>query len=140
MAQKIVRKRFCEIFPIGKLNLKNLRIFRIIFFRIERISNWKLSNLSNFFCLFESIKSSIFESNRTNSNLTPPLGSTVKEPVSLACQNVGKIPLQGIRLLQFFLLYVNVCKKILEWNCVLHTLSQCYECLSQISNTWSVSQ
>ena len=50
-------KRFCQSFRIIKLNLKNLRIFRIIFFRIEQNSNWKFSNFSNFFCLFESIES-----------------------------------------------------------------------------------
>ena len=62
--QKVVfeRKKF-PIFQIRNLNLKHLLIFGIFFLRIERILNWNLLNFSNIFCLFESIKSLIFESN-----------------------------------------------------------------------------
>ena len=53
------------------------------FEKFANFSNYFLSNRTNFelrfieffelFCLFESIESQTFESNRTNSSLTPPL-------------------------------------------------------------------
>ena len=60
--QKVVfeRKKF-PIFQIRNMNLKNLLIF---FLRIKLIWNWKLSN-------FQTIKSVIFELNRTNFEQIP---------------------------------------------------------------------